>query len=128
MVVVTIIGILVAWCVPSYRRAVEQAKADIAGANLRAIWSAQRLFWLENQTYATDLAQLQSLGLLDPTIVLSTTGYEYSITSASANSFQAVASRIGAGGWSGEFDIDETGLISGEVCCPGQTDIAPGFQ
>ena len=56
---------MAAFAVPSYRRAIEQSRIDIAGANLRAIWAAERLYWLQNQTYTTDIATLRKLGLLD---------------------------------------------------------------
>ena len=64
------------------------AQADVAGANLRAIWAAERLYWLESHTY-TDKLQAQpssppglvDLGLLEP--ALFTTGavhYTYAVT------------------------------------------------
>src|SRR5450830_404694 len=66
MVTLTIIAAMTAMSVPSFQRAMEQSRADIAAANLRAIWAAQRLYWLENHAYTSDLTQLQALGLLDP--------------------------------------------------------------
>ena len=128
MVAVTIIGILAAVSIPSYRRAIEQSKADIAAANLRAVWSAQRFYWLEYQCFAADLAQLQSLGLIDPAVVLSNTGYEYSMRSSGSDNFRATATRTNSADFSGHFDIDETGLISGAICSPGTSDITPGYQ
>ena len=59
MVVLTVIGVLIALSVPSYQRAVEQARADVAVANLRAIWSAERLFWIEHHPYTADLSALR---------------------------------------------------------------------
>ena len=38
----TIIGILIATSVPSFHRLLEKSRADLSGANLRAIWSAER--------------------------------------------------------------------------------------
>ncbi len=49
MLVLTIMGVLIAMCAPTYQQAMEQARADVAAANLRAIWSAERLYWLTNQ-------------------------------------------------------------------------------
>ncbi len=71
MVVITVIGILTGLAAPSYWRAVEQSRADIAAANLRAIWVAERLYWLDHHVYAADLATLRTLGLLDPEIAAS---------------------------------------------------------
>ena len=77
MVVTTLIGVMAAMSIPSFQRAVEQSRADIAAANLRAIWAAERLFWLENHAYTDKLSQqspqpvgLMQLGLLDPSLPL----------------------------------------------------------
>src|SRR5438876_476537 len=94
MVVLTMMGVLVAMSAPTYRRAVEQARADIAAANLKAVWSAQRLYWLEHGTFATTLTQLDSL--LDPAVTASTTFYVYSISSAGTSTFSAAATRTGS--------------------------------
>jgi prepilin-type N-terminal cleavage/methylation domain-containing protein len=128
LIVMILIGVLISWGLPGYQRAMEQSRADTAGANLRAIWSAERLYWLENHTYTTDLAALRDLGLLDPGIVTSTMGYSYRVTSASSTAFQAVASRVNNPRWSGDLIITETGLTSGTITASGETNIAPGFQ
>jgi prepilin-type N-terminal cleavage/methylation domain-containing protein len=128
MIVVSIIGVLIAISAPSYQRAMEQSRADTAAANLRAIWAAERLFWLEGHTFTDNLAGLQALGLLDPEIVLSANGYSYSVTSASATAFRAVAQRRPGTGWTGNFTIDETGQIGGDVQAAGQPIIVAGYQ
>ena len=83
MVVTTIIGVMAAMSVPSFQRAIEQSRADIAVANLRAIWAAERLYWLEYHTYTTSVSTLQSSGSLDNGIpndgVSSMGGYQYSV-------------------------------------------------
>ena len=128
MVVLTVIGILVAMALPSYERALEQSRANIATANLRAIWSAERFYWLENRAYTADLTILQTSGLLDPQVVLATSGYVYSVPAADSNTMTANATRTGSARWSGAYQIDETGLISGSVEAAGQTPMTPGFQ
>jgi prepilin-type N-terminal cleavage/methylation domain-containing protein len=128
MIAMTVMGILFALATPSFERSLQQSRADIAGANLRAIWSAERLYWLEYRTYAADLSTLESLGLVDPTIVSATTVYVYAIQSAGSNAFTAAATRTGSGRWSGEFAIDEAGAVSGVLQATGEADIAPGFQ
>jgi prepilin-type N-terminal cleavage/methylation domain-containing protein len=128
MVVLTMMGILISLSVPSFHRALEQSRADIAGANLRALWSAERLYWLEYRTYTADLSELQSLGLVDPTIVSAATPYLYAIHLADSTAFSATATRTGSERWSGEFAVDATGTVSGEVQAEGVADITPGFQ
>ncbi len=128
LVAVTLIGIMTSMAVPSFRRAVDQSRADIATANLRAIWSAERCYWLEYRSYTSDLTLLRSLGLLDPTIVSSTSFYVYDIPAADTNTFSATATRTGGTRWTGAFSIDETGVVSGSVNATGEPTIVPGFQ
>ncbi len=126
--VLTIIGVLLSMSAPSFSRTMEQAHADIAGANLRAIWSAQRYYWLENRTYTDDLTELESLDLLDGSVVAGTTRYSFAITTADDDTFVAAATRTGSERWSGTLTVDETGLPAGAIQADGAPDITPGFQ
>ena len=128
LTVMVVIGVLLSMAAPSFRRTTEQAYADVAGAKLRAIWSAQRYYWLENQTYAANLADLASLDLLDATITNGSARYSYAISSADGQSFVATATRIGSVRWSGSFTINETGLIAGTVQVGAGPGVTPGFQ
>lgn len=128
LVSVTIMGILMSIAAPSFHRAVAQSRADIAAANLRAIWSAERCYWLDNRTYTDDLSQLSSLGLLDPTIVSANSYYIYAIPSASSSAFVATVTRTAGSKWSGQFAIDETGTVTGSIDASGELSIYPGFQ
>src|SRR5579885_2267284 len=96
VVVVTMMAILVSLSVPIFRRALEQAQADIAAANLRAVWSAERLYWLENHVYSSDLNELHGLGLLDSALLSSSSAYVYQLPSVSATTFTATATRSGS--------------------------------
>ena len=128
MIVTVIIGIMAAMSVPSFRRAVEQSRADVAVANLRAIWAAERLFWLENHMYtptpATALQNLQNLGLVDKEIVSGTGGYTYSVPSTTATTFTATATNASG---LGSFSINEAGDVSGSVTL-GAYRITSGLQ
>ncbi len=96
LVVLVIMSVLVAMGVPRFQQSLEQARADVAGANLRSIWSAQRLYWLENRTYATDLRTLQSANLIDPSLTTATAPYTYQVTvSTDGSTFTATATRSG---------------------------------
>jgi len=127
VVVMTVMGVLFAMAAPSFVRTMEQAHADIAGANLHAIWNAERFFWLENRTYTTNLATLEALGLLDPSIVQGTDRYTYSISAADSSSFTAVATRS-SNRWNGTFTIDQAGTMGGGVTSPGHPTVTPGFH
>jgi prepilin-type N-terminal cleavage/methylation domain-containing protein len=127
LVVVTVMGVLVSLAAPTFTRAVEQSRADIATSNLRAVWSAQRVYWLEYRAYAGDLPTLTSVGLLDSAITSAST-YNYTITSANESSFTATATRAGSVRWTGQFQIDQTGALSGVIHASGEPDIVPAFQ
>ncbi len=128
LTVAVLLGILFAMAAPSFVDMVEQAHADIAGANLQAIWGAERFYWLENRTYTTNLAAVEAQGILDPSIVAGTSRYSFSIASADDASFSAMATRIGSGLWSGSFHIHEDGIVWGVVQAPGHSNITPGFN
>ena len=128
LLVVAITGILISMSVPSFHRSIEQTHADIAAANLRAVWAAERLYWLEYRSYTADLSVLESLGLLDPTIVSVRLRYVYAIPSAGSSTFRATATRTGSSRWSGQFTIGEDGVLSGAVRATGEPNIVPGFQ
>ena len=88
----TIIGILTVIAMPSYQQALEQSQADAAAANLHAIWSAERLYWLDYQTYTTDLTQLQQIGpARSDNHRRSHHGYTYSVIVGEQQYFQAAA-------------------------------------
>ncbi len=128
VVVVTVISVLIAIAMPTYGVALEQAQADIAAANLRAVWTAEQLYWLENRSYTTDLSALQTAGLLDPAIVTGSSLYSYQITAADSSTFSASATRINSQRWAGSLAIDQTGVVSGSLRAAGYAAIVPGFQ
>lgn len=128
VMVVTIIGILVSLSVPTFHRALEQSRADLAAANLRAIWSAERLYWLENREFTNDLTSLRSLGLLDSSIVDNSSFYTYEVGSASADAFTAQATRTANARFNGWFVITDSGTITGALSAPNEADLTPGFQ
>src|SRR4051794_8114871 len=57
-VVMLVVGVLAATGIPRFMRSIEQSRVDMAASNLRAIWTAQRLYWLKHQTYAEHLESL----------------------------------------------------------------------
>ncbi len=65
MIVLTVISIMAAMCIPTFQRAIEQSRADVAAANLRAVWAAERLYWLDFRAYSDQLDHLRAMGLLD---------------------------------------------------------------
>ena len=125
--VLVVIGVLISMSAPTFTRTIEQAQADIAGANLQAIWSAQRFYWLENRDYANDLQDLVDMDLLDPSIVAGSRRYRYRVRDADKDSFQAEAERINSSRWSGEYTLIETGEITGMIQASGEPFIRPSL-
>ncbi|QEG01797.1 Type II secretion system protein G precursor [Stieleria maiorica] len=142
IVTMTILAVLLTFAAPSVVQTMEQSHADLAGASLRSIASAQRFFWLENRTYATTLQELIDTELVDNELINASPRYEFSITAADAAGFTAQARRrnfntagnpVYNGAWSGDFQIDETGEITGDVegrfnpILGSAPTVAPGF-
>lgn len=129
MVVLTMMAIMIAMAAPSFRRAMEKAKADLAITNLRAVWAAERFYWIDNRIYCSDLSQLVLLDLLDADVVSSASSYSYQVSiSADGESFTATATRSGGSLWSGSFSIDQTGALTGSVTADGEPTISPPAQ
>jgi len=129
LVALIVTGVLMSIGIPRFQQSLEQSRTDVAGANLRAIWAAQRLYWLENRTYAPDLNTLLSANLIDPSLPTATAPYSYTIASASDSWFTATATRAGAANWSGLFTIAADGTFSGSVQQSGSgVALVPGFQ
>ncbi len=118
MVVLTLMGIMIAIAAPTFRRTIETATADIAIANLRAVWAAQRVYWIANRAYASDISTLVSLDLLNPEVLPSHgtySYYTYSITSADTSTFSATAQRTSGASYVGSFQIDQNGTVAGSI-------------
>jgi prepilin-type N-terminal cleavage/methylation domain-containing protein len=136
VIVLTVICVMIAFAAPSYKRTVEQSRADIAVANLRAVWAAERTYWLEHHTYA-EASDLYAVGLLDSAIYNSISGssvaggYIYKITISTTtttnDTFVAEAKHQSGTDWSGTFQIDTDGTITGSVSSSTAT-ITAGFQ
>lgn len=130
LVTLVIMSVLAAMGVPRFQQSIEQAKANVAAGNLRSVWAAERLYWLENRSYAPDLATLEAAHLIDSTLATATAPYSYQVSvSPDGTSFTATATRSGTSYWSGSFTIAIDGSFSGSVqSSGGATTIVPNFQ
>jgi prepilin-type N-terminal cleavage/methylation domain-containing protein len=126
-IVTVIIGVLASMSVPSFQRGLEQSRVDLAAANLRSIWSAQRLYWLDYREYAPNLATLESLGLLD-SAVAAEAHFDIEIAYSDSSAFSATATRESNARWNGSLSIDQTGLVSGILVGADLPNLAPGYQ
>jgi prepilin-type N-terminal cleavage/methylation domain-containing protein len=128
VVVMAIMAILMTMAVPSYRRSVEQARADMAAANLRTLWAAERLFYLDARAYTEDAGALAGLGVLEEGLLASDEMYSYQITYADPYGFTATATRIGSTVFGGTLGIDQTGTVTGMITDGSGAAITPGFR
>jgi len=126
-VVLIIMGVMIELAMPRFSRSLESARADVAGANLRAIWTAERIYWLDNRTFTADLNLLTSLNLLNESIT-SNTFYSYLVTSADPVTLTVTAQRMSNASWTGTLTITQDGVLSGTLTNSGQADIVVGFQ
>jgi prepilin-type N-terminal cleavage/methylation domain-containing protein len=131
-IAMTIICLMVVLAVPMFRSAIEQARADVASVNLKTIWSAERVYWLDNHRYATRLSDLRSLDLVDGPIADSASNgkalYVYRISSADASGFVAGALRSASGVWVGEIQINQDGHVTGTIVNGHSGDVVTPLQ
>jgi len=117
VVIVVILGILVGIAVPVYQKTILRAKIKAAETGLRAIYAAEKIYFMKNSTYYAngDVNQINSTLYLD----LAETDWNYTALDSVNWLGQAdilPANNIG-------FRIGEspvpgcTGSISGEPCC-----------
>jgi prepilin-type N-terminal cleavage/methylation domain-containing protein len=119
-ITMVIICLLMTLAAPMFTRAIEQARLDSAAANLKTVWSAQRVYWLEYRSFTTQLSALRTMDLIDPVVAGSsssgsTLAYTYDIPNADASTFTARASRNGSAVWRGQIQIDQDGDVSGAI-------------
>lgn len=88
MIVVVILGILTAIAYPSYRDVAARAKRVEAKAALLKIATNQERFYLQNNTYTTDMT---ILGFNADPFISDSTSYSVEITAADPSDFTAVA-------------------------------------
>lgn len=94
MIVVVIVGILATIAYPNYREFVARAKRNEAKAALLQIAQNQERFYLQNNTYTTDMTQLGfPMGCGYET---DTGSYSVCIPNADANDFTATATYLKA--------------------------------
>jgi len=121
MVVLTITAVMIRMALPSFYRSVEKTKADIAIANLRALWAAEQFYWVENRNFSSDFDALNNYNLLPPDVLPAAQTatpappYSYTIVSYSATGFTIKAQRANTSALADAFQIDQTGAVTGSV-------------
>ncbi len=89
MIVVVIIGILAAIAYPNYRQYAARAKRTEAKTALLKIAANQERFYLQNNTYTTNMMQLGFP--VGAAFITNSNSYSISVTVADGNNFTAIA-------------------------------------
>ena len=131
MVAIIVLSVLISFSVPRFRKAFEQARVDLATANLQSIWTAQRLYKVQNGVFAASIADLGDY--LDPAFVSNLNKansnflYYISSTTYSGTTFDAQAVRNPdlSQFWYGYIDLDQSGLLVGGIRSTGGDLLTP---
>jgi prepilin-type N-terminal cleavage/methylation domain-containing protein len=132
VVALTIMAVMISIPAPLFTRAIEQSRLDVAAANVRAVWCAERLYRLEYGTY-TDLDTLAAEKLLDPTLASGGSSYyAYSVSAADGStmvdSFVVRAIHPDSPRCSGYLTIDQDGRLACSVSYGGTSAMNPSFE
>ncbi|MFO0956835.1 MAG: prepilin-type N-terminal cleavage/methylation domain-containing protein [Isosphaeraceae bacterium] len=136
MVATVVVGVLAAWSIPRLAVSVEVSKADLALANLRSIWAAERFYHAQNRSanppYAA-LGVLYQQGLIDSSLFAasdpgSAASQPYCYTVAidpRTGHWTAFAARNGSQAARGSFslDLEAGGTVQDSVIYGGQITI-----
>jgi prepilin-type N-terminal cleavage/methylation domain-containing protein len=100
LVVVLIIGILVTIALPMYNAAIMKSRAAEMFQNLRSLYSAQELFYLQNDRYTDKFAQLDvqmpaTTVLKDGAAIMTSSGIYYEIVKNAAEQIYFIANYPG---------------------------------
>ena len=112
---------MIGMALPQFMRAVEKAKADVAIANLRAVWAAEQFYWVEYRSFTSDFDALNTYKLVPPDVMpaqqLATPPppYVYSVADYSATGFTIKAQRSVGSVLTDYFQIDQTGTVTGSI-------------
>ena len=122
MVSVIVLSVLISFSVPRFRKAFEQARVDLATANLQAIWTAQRLYKVQNGAFAQNISP-ELDDYLDPAFVANLNNakasflYYISTGTYTPTTFDAQAVRNPnlTSFWYGYVDLDQAGMLVGGI-------------
>jgi Tfp pilus assembly protein PilE len=112
-IALVVVVLLATMGMPIYQRAMEQARVDMAGAQLRSIYAAQRVYYLEHKSFAHDLQTLRRSDLIEQSLVEGSSAFVFQFTGAAGESFTATATRRNSSVWTGSLEITESGVLTG---------------
>lgn len=111
LVVIIIVSIIAAVAAPNFTRGAERARVRDAEAVLSAIFSAERVYFLDEDTFGS-LANLTGGGYLTDPDASDTADddgdWDYSTENVSQTTFRAVAARMAGANETATITVDET--------------------
>lgn len=116
MIVVVIIGILASVAYPSYRAYVQRTHRTEAKSALLQLQADQERYYLEENTYASSVTDLQSFDAAKSENGI----YDLSISGADANGYTATATPASGGGDNGVDMTDDTECASFSITADGR--------
>jgi type IV pilus assembly protein PilE len=117
IIIVIIVTILAVLAFPQYVKTVERTHAKEAEVILRTIHAAEKMYKYDYNIFTNAMSDITWVYIEDPNLNTQR-GFDYSISSASASAFSAVATRRG-GPNSGEvITIDENGTADNSGLTP----------
>lgn len=93
LIVIAIIGLLSAVLIPNLLSARNRAKDTAAQAYLREALTMQEIYWFDNQTYATSVGALNTIGLKS-----APSGVTLSVVAANDTGYCITSTRTGGSG------------------------------
>ena len=113
LMVVVIIGLLASLAIPRFSDTKDRARLAAMKADLRNLVSAQEVYMMDHQTYASDPDALAFKGSPNVTISLaSSTGFAASWSASATSNGGALSCKIGLGA-----DSTHSGGGDGQVVC-----------
>jgi prepilin-type N-terminal cleavage/methylation domain-containing protein len=115
ILVLGIVGMLSTAAVPSFKVAVEETRVDRSVGELRSMWIAQRLHFLQAGRFADSLAELSKANLLPMGATGRTEGFAFKIQPDRRGELKMKARRVKDSSWSGEIYLDKNARLKGEI-------------
>jgi prepilin-type N-terminal cleavage/methylation domain-containing protein len=120
MIVVVIIGVLAALAVPRYMRAATKSKQSEAREILKQIYTMERAYFIENETYVLNgvtASAANPLAYLTLAIeIMPSARYTYTITMPDANHFSCIATaNLDDDAIVDTWTIDQTGILVNNI-------------
>lgn len=107
LIVVIIIGILAAIGVPQFAASIEKAKGGEARAGLGHIQTGEKVYFAENEKYSNDAVN-------DLDITLNPRYWTFTISTPTATTYTATATRSGGTRANQIITMDQSGIIGGD--------------